>query len=74
MSLEAILNRPDIHRVVLEEQQEGVYVLGFDSKDAPGPFHDQLQDDWAMAKRNAFRKWGITEEMWRDIGRTDFLS
>ena len=73
MALEAIINRPEAHRIVLEPRREGVYVLVFDSPESLDPYRDNLQDDWEMAKRAALHDYGITEEMWREIPSTGFM-
>jgi hypothetical protein len=68
MALEAILNRPGVYRIVLEEYPEGVYVLVYDSIEAPrGPRKDYLQDDWNMAKIAALEDYGITDDQWKEI-------
>jgi len=72
MALEAIVNRKDVYRVVLEEYPEGVYVLVFDTPDSRWPCQDHLQNDWAMAKRSALQDYGITEDMWKEIPDTRF--
>jgi len=72
MALEAIVNRDGVFRVVLEEYPEGVYVLVFDTPEAKWPCRDNLQADWAMAKRSALRRWGISDKMWKEISDTRF--
>ena len=72
MALEAILDRPGVYRVVLEEYPEGVYVLVFDTPDAKWPREDHLQNDWAMAKRAASQDYGIADDVWREIPETGF--
>jgi hypothetical protein len=72
MALEAIINQPQFHRVILEEYAEGVYVFVF----KPGeewPCRDNLQNDWEMAKRSARHHYGVTEEMWREIPDTGIM-
>ena len=73
MALEAIINQPQAHRVILEEYPEGVYVLVFDSPDDPDPCRDNLQDDWPMAKRSALHRYGVTDDMWREIPDTGIM-
>jgi hypothetical protein len=72
MALEAIIDRADVYRVVLEQYPEGVYMLAFATPTSAGPFRDVLQNDLAMAKRASFQDYGITEEMWRHIPDTKF--
>ncbi|MBX3362564.1 MAG: hypothetical protein KF912_13530 [Phycisphaeraceae bacterium] len=73
MALEAIINREGIYRIVLEEYTEGVYVLVYDSPQAPrGPCKDHLQDDWEMAKIAALEDYGITEDQWKEAPDTRF--
>ena len=66
MALEAIVQRPQAQRIILEEQPEGVYVLVFNAGEQ-WPCQDYLQDDWAMAKLHALEDFGVTDEMWRQI-------
>jgi hypothetical protein len=74
MALEAIINRQGVYRVVLEEYSEGVYVLVYDSPDAPkGPCEDHLQNDWPMAKRAAFQDYGIADHQWKEIPDTNVM-
>lgn len=72
MALEAIINKPGAYRVVLEEYPEGVYVLVFETAESQWPCRDNLQDDWAMAKRAAGHDYGVTDAMWREIPNTKF--
>jgi hypothetical protein len=72
MALEAIINKPGACRVVLEEYPEGVYVLVYETSESQWPYRDNLQNDWAMAKRSALHRHGIIEEMWREIPDTKF--
>jgi hypothetical protein len=66
MALEAILNRPDIHRIVLEENEDGVWVLVY-APNQSAPFRDICQDDWTMAKRDVFEDFGVTEDMFYEV-------
>ena len=72
MALQAVLGRPDVDRVILEEYTEGVHVLAFRPGEQ-GPFRDMLQDDWAMAKRDAMQEYGVTDEMWHEIPDTGLM-
>ena len=72
MALAAVIDRDDVHRVILEEYPEGVYVLVYDAPHAQWPCEDHLQDDWAMAKRAALQDYGIEEPMWREVPDTRF--
>lgn len=72
MALEAIVEQPRFHRVILEECPEGVYVLVF-SREDEWPCRDHLQDDWAMAKLQAFEDYGVEEEMWCEIPDTGIM-
>ena len=72
MALEAIVNRKDTYRIVLEEYPEGVYVLVYDAPESQWPCQDHLQNDWAMAKRAALQDYGITEDRWTEIPNTRF--
>jgi hypothetical protein len=65
MAYEVILRRPGLYRILLEECKEGVYVNAFATEDAPGPFHDTLQDDLAMAQRACREDYGVNESEWR---------
>lgn len=74
MALEAIICKPGIYRVVLEEYPEGIYVLVYehphDADDSPR--EDYLQDNWEIAKAAAFEDYGITEDQWKQIPDTRF--
>ncbi len=63
MALRAILNKPGLFCIVLEEYDEGVYVFAYDTPEnyPDHPFRDQLQDDWGMAKRHALHRFGVQE-------------
>jgi hypothetical protein len=72
MALEAFVDHPEFHRVVLEEYAEGVYVMAF----KPGeewPCRDHLQNDWEMAKRSATQDYGVAEQVWREIPNTRIM-
>ena len=64
MALEAIINRCDAYRVILEQCQEGVYVFIFDSVNSMNPEREYLQDSLEIAKEMALDEFGITEAMW----------
>ncbi|MDX2147186.1 MAG: hypothetical protein SFZ23_06650 [Planctomycetota bacterium] len=74
MALEAIIHRKGVHRIVLEEYPEGVYVLIYESADAgdDSPCQDHLQNNWEIAKRQAREDFGITDDMWKEIPNTRF--
>jgi hypothetical protein len=67
MAYEVIPNRPDVHRILLEERAEGVYVNVFETSTSPGPYKDWLQDDLEMAKRACRQDYGIQETEWREV-------
>lgn len=67
MSYEAILNRPGVYRILLEDAPEGTYVNVFDSPTSPGPYRDVLQDDVAMAKRACKLDYNVQEWEWRQV-------
>lgn len=72
MALEAVVDREGVYRVVLEEYPEGVYVLVFDTPDAKWPCRDNLQNDWAMAKRAARQDHDVAEDGWKEVPDTHF--
>lgn len=72
MALEAIIQLPQAHRIILEEYPEGVYVLIFKAGEQ-WPWQDHLQDDWAMAKLHALEDFGVTDGMWRQISDTGIM-
>ena len=74
MALEAIINRKDAYRIVLEEYPEDVYVLVYESAVAGdnSPCQDHLQDNWEIAKRQAREDFGMTDDMWKEIPDTRF--
>jgi len=73
MALYAEVNREGVHHLVLEEYQEGVYVLVFPTASNYSPSEDHLQNDWDMAKRSAMQCWGITEDRWKEIPDTGIM-
>lgn len=74
MALQAIIDRDGVHRVVLEEYPEGVYVLVYFDPDSPAdsPDRDNLQDNWTIAKMAAREHYGITDDAWREVPDTRF--
>ena len=70
MALEAIINRPDVHKVILEEASEMVYLFAFALPSSDGPFYDRVYDNWDQANQAAFRDYEIRDEMWREIPDT----
>ena len=74
MALEAIVNRNGVYKVVLQERPEGIYVFAFPGVENSLSLRDDLQDDWAMAKRCSARRYGTTEDMWREIPETDLMA
>ena len=73
MALQAIILRHDVHRVVLEQYTEGVYLLAFDKAESKWPCRDNLQNDWAMAKRAALQDYAITDGMWQEVPDTGVM-
>ena len=72
MALQAIIQREGVHRVILEEYPEGVYVLVYDTAEAVAPCQDHLQDNWQIAKRAAREDYGIEDWMWNEVPDTRF--
>ena len=70
MALEATVNRDGIHRIVLEQYQEGVYVYVFKTPQSKWPEEDHLQDDFDMAKLACKDDYGISESDWHAIPDT----
>jgi hypothetical protein len=67
MAHEAVLDRPDVYRVLLEEYPEGTYVNVFQSSTAPGPYRDYLQPTLQIAKHMCLDDFGIQETDWRQV-------
>jgi hypothetical protein len=72
MALLAIVDKPGAYKVILERYPEGVYVLLYDRPGTEQTARDDLQDDWEMAKRFALRRYGITEDLWKEIPNIGF--
>jgi hypothetical protein len=70
MAFEAIVNRGGVHKVVLQERPEGVYVYAFPGPENRRLLSDHLQDDLAMAKSCSADLYGTTEDMWREVPDT----
>lgn len=73
MALQAIVGKPSVYKVILEQRPEGVYVL-VDSPTASNPCEDHLQNDWEMAKRAARYDYGIQDDQWVSIPDMGFNS
>lgn len=73
MALQAIVQRQGVHRVVLEQYPEGVYLLVFDAAESKWPCRDNLQNDWAMAKRAASQDYAVAENMWQEVPDTGVM-
>jgi hypothetical protein len=72
MAIEAEINPPEFHRVVLEKYAEGVYVMVFKAGEE-WPCRDHLQDNWKIAKLQALEDFGVTEVLWREIPDTGIM-
>ena len=73
MALEAVIKKAGLHRVVLEEYPEGVYVLVFETEDSQWPCQDHLQDNWEIAKLQGREDFGIPENGWVEIPDTHVM-
>lgn len=67
MAYQVMLNRPGLHRILLEERSEGVYVNIFEHATSNGPCLDYLQDDLAMAIRMCERNYGVAPDQWQSV-------
>lgn len=72
MTYEAIVDRPGVYRVVLEERAEGVYVNVLESVSSTEPYIDMLQSDLGMAKRACKQDYGIEDYQWSQIVDVDW--
>lgn len=73
MAQEAIVDKPGVHKVILERYPEGVYVLVYDRSDTDKTIRDDLQDNWDMAKHACLQDFGITEDMWKPVPNTGLM-
>jgi hypothetical protein len=73
-AFEAVLNRDNLHRIVLQERPEEVYVFAFADPDDSICIADHLQDDVAMAKRCSAEQYGTTAEIWHEIPDTGLMA
>ena len=62
MAYEALIQRHDLHRIILEEHSEGTYIFVFRQAGSPRPDEDQLQDDVEMAMRVCKEDYGVTHD------------
>jgi hypothetical protein len=67
MAYEALMQRPDLHRVVLEEHSEGTYIFVFRKPGSSRPDEDHLQDDLEMAMRVCEEDYGVPRGSWKEI-------
>ena len=67
MAYEALIQRPDLDRIVLEEHFEGTYIFVFRQAGSARPDEDQLQDDVEMAMRVCEEDYGVTRDRWNEI-------
>lgn len=67
MAYEVILNRDNVHRILLEPRAEGCYVNVFQAPGDEYPFRDMLQDDLEMAMRDCQQDYGVSPEAWRVV-------
>jgi len=67
MAYEAIVGRPGVYRVFLEERAEGVYINVFDSANAKEPCKDWLAPHIEGAKLKGKVEYGIQEDDWRQM-------
>lgn len=67
MAYEVILNRADVHRILLEPRVEGVYVNVFRPPGHPDGDRDDLQSDLEMAMRSCLRLYGVSPDAWRVV-------
>lgn len=57
-------DRPDIYRIVLRQEVEGVYVFVYSSKTSSFPERDYLQDSVELAKSYCRDELGCGECSW----------
>ena len=67
MALEAILGRPGMHRVVIQQTPHGAYIWVWERPDSSFAEKDYLQDDLEMALRSCELRHGIPRDRWKEI-------
>lgn len=67
MSLQVVLNKPRIYRILLECYPEGVFVNVFESSTSPGPIQDHYQPDLMMAKRYCKETFDVNPLDWVEV-------
>jgi hypothetical protein len=67
MAFEALVQRPDLHRIVLEEHSEGTYIFVFRQAGSARPDEDQLQNDLEMAMRVCEEDYDVARHSWKQI-------
>ena len=70
---EALLERDDVYRIVLEEYSEGVYVWVFLTSRSACPGKDHLQDSMAQAVSFCERHYNVSRDIWRPIPRLGLM-
>jgi hypothetical protein len=67
MAYEAMSDRPQVYRVLLEARSEGVYINVFDSENALEPYIDRLAPTLQGAMLGCKEEFGIQEAEWREV-------
>ena len=62
MAYEALIQRNDLHHIILEEHAEGTYIFVFRKPGSSRPDEDQLQDDIKMAMRVCEEDYNISHD------------
>lgn len=64
-SLVAKGNFNGCHKVVLQEEQEGVYLFIYEHADSKFPEQDYLEDSFQFAKEICLADYGIPLDAWK---------
>jgi hypothetical protein len=67
MAYEAILGRPGLHRVLLEQYSEGVYLDVFESPGSESPCRDYFQPDLLIALKMCEEDYGLRASDFRIV-------
>ncbi len=67
MAYEALAQKADVYRLVLEERAEGTYIFVFRTRESPWPEQDYLQDSLEIAMRACEDDYGVPRDAWKKI-------
>lgn len=73
IAYEALIQRDDIHHIVLELHSEGAYIFIFRRPESCRPDEDYLQDDIEMAMRVCEEDYNVPRDAWKEIPKPGLM-